>query len=193
VIEDDYDAEYRYDRAPLAALQGLAPDRVVYMGTVSKTLAPASASAGSRCRRACWTRSSSRRASQTTVARRSISSRSPGCLRRAPTTATCARLAASTGRDATRWPPPSLGISPALGSQGSRRGSTRRSDSAARVDGIALVQTALSASVGVYPLGYAYMQVRPVHDGLVLGYANLTEPAIEEGIRRLAGALEGLP
>ena len=28
VIEDDYDAEYRYDRAPLGALQGLAPDRV---------------------------------------------------------------------------------------------------------------------------------------------------------------------
>ena len=41
VIEDDYDAEFRYDRAPLGALQGLAPDRVVYMGTVSKTLAPA--------------------------------------------------------------------------------------------------------------------------------------------------------
>ena len=41
VIEDDYDAEYRYDRAPLAAMQGLAPDRVVYIGTVSKTLAPA--------------------------------------------------------------------------------------------------------------------------------------------------------
>src|SRR5262249_33477734 len=38
VIEDDYDAEYRYDRAPLAALQGLAPERVIYMGTVSKTL-----------------------------------------------------------------------------------------------------------------------------------------------------------
>src|SRR5204863_26532 len=41
VIEDDYDAEFRYDRAPLGALQGLAPDRVVYMGTTSKTLAPA--------------------------------------------------------------------------------------------------------------------------------------------------------
>ena len=41
VIEDDYDAEYRYDRAPLASLQGLAPDHVVYMGTASKTLAPA--------------------------------------------------------------------------------------------------------------------------------------------------------
>ena len=40
VIEDDYDAEFRYDRAPLGALQGLAPEHVVYMGTVSKTLAP---------------------------------------------------------------------------------------------------------------------------------------------------------
>jgi GntR family transcriptional regulator/MocR family aminotransferase len=40
-IEDDYDAEYRYDRAPVGALQGLEPDRIVYAGTASKTLAPA--------------------------------------------------------------------------------------------------------------------------------------------------------
>jgi GntR family transcriptional regulator/MocR family aminotransferase len=40
VIEDDYDAEYRYDRAPIGAIQGLAPDQVVYAGTASKTLAP---------------------------------------------------------------------------------------------------------------------------------------------------------
>ena len=40
VIEDDYDAEYRYDRAPIGAMQGLAPDRVVYGGSASKTLAP---------------------------------------------------------------------------------------------------------------------------------------------------------
>ena len=40
-IEDDYDAEYRYDRSPVGALQGLEPDHVVYAGTVSKTLAPA--------------------------------------------------------------------------------------------------------------------------------------------------------
>jgi GntR family transcriptional regulator / MocR family aminotransferase len=40
VIEDDYDAEYRYDRAPIGAMQGLAPDCVVYAGTASKTLAP---------------------------------------------------------------------------------------------------------------------------------------------------------
>ncbi len=41
IIEDDYDAEFRYDRDPVGALQGLAPDRVVYLGTVSKSLAPA--------------------------------------------------------------------------------------------------------------------------------------------------------
>jgi GntR family transcriptional regulator / MocR family aminotransferase len=41
IVEDDYDAEYRYDRAPVGALQGLASERVVYSGSASKTLAPA--------------------------------------------------------------------------------------------------------------------------------------------------------
>ena len=40
-VEDDYDAEYRYDRAAVGAVQGLEPDRVVYAGSASKTLAPA--------------------------------------------------------------------------------------------------------------------------------------------------------
>jgi GntR family transcriptional regulator/MocR family aminotransferase len=40
VIEDDYDGEYRYDRQPIGALQSLDPDRVVYLGTISKSLAP---------------------------------------------------------------------------------------------------------------------------------------------------------
>jgi GntR family transcriptional regulator / MocR family aminotransferase len=40
-IEDDYDAEYRYDRAAVGALQGLEPERIIYAGSVSKTLAPA--------------------------------------------------------------------------------------------------------------------------------------------------------
>jgi GntR family transcriptional regulator/MocR family aminotransferase len=41
VIEDDYDGEFRYDRQPVGALQGLAPEHVVYLGTVSKSLSPA--------------------------------------------------------------------------------------------------------------------------------------------------------
>ncbi|MER7838792.1 PLP-dependent aminotransferase family protein [Streptomyces sp. NPDC096040] len=40
VLEDDYDGEFRYDRRPVGALQGLAPDEVVYLGTASKSLAP---------------------------------------------------------------------------------------------------------------------------------------------------------
>jgi GntR family transcriptional regulator/MocR family aminotransferase len=39
-VEDDYDAEYRYDRDPIASLQGLAPESVAYVGTATKTLAP---------------------------------------------------------------------------------------------------------------------------------------------------------
>jgi GntR family transcriptional regulator/MocR family aminotransferase len=40
VIEDDYDGEFRYDRQPVGALQGMLPDRTVYLGTASKTLGP---------------------------------------------------------------------------------------------------------------------------------------------------------
>ncbi len=40
IIEDDYDGEFRYDRQPVAALQHLDPDHVIYVGTASKSLAP---------------------------------------------------------------------------------------------------------------------------------------------------------
>ena len=41
ILEDDYDGEYRFDRDPVGALQALAPARVTYLGSASKTLAPA--------------------------------------------------------------------------------------------------------------------------------------------------------
>ncbi|MEU7786946.1 PLP-dependent aminotransferase family protein [Amycolatopsis sp. NPDC049159] len=41
VLEDDYDGEFRFDHQQVGALQALAPERVVYAGTASKTLAPA--------------------------------------------------------------------------------------------------------------------------------------------------------
>ncbi len=40
IIEDDYDGEFRFDREPIGAMQGRAPDDVVYVGTASKSLAP---------------------------------------------------------------------------------------------------------------------------------------------------------
>ncbi|KAB8162895.1 aminotransferase class I/II-fold pyridoxal phosphate-dependent enzyme [Streptomyces sp. 3MP-14] len=41
LLEDDYDGEFRYDRDPVGAVQGLDPQRVVYLGSVSKSLSPA--------------------------------------------------------------------------------------------------------------------------------------------------------
>lgn len=41
IVEDDYDGEFRYDRQPVGAVQGMAPDQVVYLGSASKTLGPA--------------------------------------------------------------------------------------------------------------------------------------------------------
>ncbi len=41
ILEDDYDGEFRFDHQQVGALQALAPERVIYAGTASKTLAPA--------------------------------------------------------------------------------------------------------------------------------------------------------
>jgi GntR family transcriptional regulator/MocR family aminotransferase len=41
VLEDDYDAEFRYDRRPVGTMQGTDPSRVVLLGSLSKTLSPA--------------------------------------------------------------------------------------------------------------------------------------------------------
>jgi GntR family transcriptional regulator / MocR family aminotransferase len=54
----------------------------------------------------------------------------------------------------------------------------------AAVDGMALVEEAAKRSVGAYPLSLT----PDATDAVVLGYANLSEPAIDRGIRRLAEA-----
>ena len=41
ILEDDYDGEFRYDRRPVGAVQGLDPEHVVHIGSVSKSLSPA--------------------------------------------------------------------------------------------------------------------------------------------------------
>lgn len=41
ILEDDYDGEFRYDRKPVGAVQGLDPERVIHIGSVSKSLSPA--------------------------------------------------------------------------------------------------------------------------------------------------------
>lgn len=41
IVEDDYDSEFRFDGSPIESMQCLSPDRVIYVGTFSKTLIPA--------------------------------------------------------------------------------------------------------------------------------------------------------
>jgi GntR family transcriptional regulator/MocR family aminotransferase len=190
IVEDDYDAEYRYDRPPLAAMQGLAPDHVVYMGTVSKTLAPAL--------RMGWLVLPSRLLDPV-IGAKALSD--GGC----PTLdqLALARLMESgvydrhirTARRRYRARRDALVLALARHLPGARvTGLAAGLHAIVRlvrpVAGLEISSSALRYSVGVYPLGYSYTEPRPVNDGLILGYANLAEPAIEEGIRRLARALD---
>jgi len=189
VIEDDYDAEYRYDRTPLAAMQGLSPDRVVYVGTASKSLAPALRLAWMVAPAALVEGLLARKANldmgspvidQLVLARMLDTGAYDRHLRIARRRYR-ARRAALVGAVARHIPGAAV--------TGVAAGLHAIVRLPRPIDGVALMRAALRRSVGVYPLGLSYIDVRAVDDGLVLGYANLAEPAIEEGLRRLAGAL----
>ncbi|BCK69077.1 hypothetical protein Srufu_030300 [Streptomyces libani subsp. rufus] len=101
VLEDDYDGEFRYDRKPVGALQGLDPERVLHIGSVSKSLSP-------RCGWAGWcfpTGSSTPywrpRASARPGRASPTSSPSPSSSPTAPTTGTSAGCASATAGAAT--------------------------------------------------------------------------------------------
>ena len=193
IVEDDYDAEFRYDRAPLGALQGLAPERVVYLGTVSKSLAPAL--------RLGWMVLPARLL-DAVVHRKLMSDHGSATLdqlalaRLLDSGAYDRHLRAARRRYRARRDALVAAVAhhlPGARVTGLAAGLHATVRLAEPVDGRALIGAAAARSVGVYPLGYAYLTPRPVDDGLVLGYANLAEPAIEEGIRRLALALAELP
>ena len=127
VVEDDYDAEYRYDRGPVGAVQGLDPERVAYAGSVSRRWPRLCGWAGWWSRPAwspTWLRPSG---SPTTAPRRWTSSSWPTCSARAPTTITCAAPAAVTAPAATCWPGRWPGSPRGSPCAGSRPGSTSSS------------------------------------------------------------------
>jgi len=189
VIEDDYDAEFRYDRAPLAAMQGLAPGQVAYLGTASKTLAPALRIGWMVLPAALRDRVLSQRAvtdhgcppiDQLALAHLLDGGEYDRHLRQARRRYR-ARRDALAGAVAEHLPGARVtGLAAGLHA-------LVRLDR--EFDGPALTRAARRRSVGVYPLGLYYAEARPVHDGLILGYANLAEPAIAEGVQRLSLAL----
>jgi GntR family transcriptional regulator/MocR family aminotransferase len=192
VIEDDYDAEFRYDRAPLGALQGLAPDRVVYMGTVSKTLAPglrlgwlvlpaslidAVVQAKALDDLGCPA------LDQLVLARLLETSAYDRHLRRARRRNRARRdaLIAAVARELPRARV--SGISAGLHA-------LVRLPRAVDLQG--LVSAAEQRSLRVYPLEFHRIEPAGEADALVMGYANLSEPAIDEGVRRLSEVLRDL-
>jgi GntR family transcriptional regulator/MocR family aminotransferase len=192
VIEDDYDAEFRYDRAPLGALQGLAPDRVIYLGTVSKTLAPglrlgwlvvppslieAVAQAKALDDLGCSA------IEQMVLARLLETAAYDRHLRKARRRNRARRdaLIEAVARELPRAEV--SGISAGLHA-------LVRLPRAVEMH--ALLAAAAGRSLGIYPLELHRIEPPAQVAALVMGYANLSEPAIGEGVRRLAEVLEEL-
>ena len=97
VIEDDYDAELRFDRPPVGSLQALDPEHVVYAGRPARRLRPDCGSAGSSCPPALADAVLEPPAAEDLHARRRTRSRSRSCSNRARTSGTsdgCGRATA---------------------------------------------------------------------------------------------------
>ena len=192
VIEDDYDAEFRYDRHPVGAMQGLAPDRVIYCGTLSKSLAPGL--------RLGWLVLPSPLVAPIAESRMFIDHATS-----TPVQATFAEFLGNGDLDRhlrrmrrvyrqrrdvlvaalARWLPDATLSGVAAGlhvlvtlPQGP--------------DEPALVAQAAERGVRIYPLGdYRVAKANDAVPAVLLGYGNLTPPAIEEGVRILADVVVG--
>jgi GntR family transcriptional regulator/MocR family aminotransferase len=188
IIEDDYDAEYRYDRAPVPALQASAPGLVAYAGSTSKTLAPGM--------RLGWLIPPSRQHIDLIEAKHASDLGSPALPQ-----LVLARLIASGELEQH--------IRLVRKRQRSRRdallGALHEHLPAARVQGIAaglhllitfpgrtgpdtdLAEAILRTGVLVHPL--SWHRHRPGVPGIVLGYAAHTPDQLREAVRRIARIL----
>jgi GntR family transcriptional regulator / MocR family aminotransferase len=188
VIEDDYDAEFRYDREPVRALQGLAPDHVVQLGTVSKTLAPAL--------RLGWVVAPPDLADEVAAAKRLLDDFSPALdqlalaefltrghygrhLRRTRAVYRKRRdaLIAALAREL-----------PQLEVQGVAAGVHLVLSLPPGTDDVAVSREAARAGIGVPPL--SAFRLQPADEsGLVVGYGRLHESAVEPAASALAAVI----
>ena len=185
-IEDDYDAEYRYDRAAVGALQGLEPERVVYAGLGEQDArARRCGSAGSSRRRALARGDRAREGCSPTAARRGSTQLAFAVLlERGELDRHLRRMRLATARGATRSSPRSRGSSPSCDPRGAAAGLHVLVDLPDDVDEDALVRAAQSRGVGLD--GLAPHCARPGRPGVILGYGRIAEPAIAGGVRALS-------
>jgi GntR family transcriptional regulator/MocR family aminotransferase len=187
IIEDDYDAELCRER--VGALQGLAPDRVLYIGSASKRLTPGMrlgwmlppswlswALISAKAIEDAGSEIAGQLALADFIARGELERH----LRRMRLRYAQRReaLLAALARDLPEWRP--------LGSSG---GLHLLVELPADIDEPALLAAAARQGVGVEGLSlHSYTGDCP--PGLVLGHAHMAEPAIERGVRLLGAALE---
>jgi GntR family transcriptional regulator/MocR family aminotransferase len=187
VLEDDYDAEYRYDRQPIGALQGVDPDRVAYMSSISKTLAPAL--------RIGWLVAPPALAAATRHEKLADDRGTPVITQLGLAVTLergefdrhvrSSRLVYRRRRDALI---DALGRHlPELRGHGAAAGLHLLVDLPADLDEGALVAAAQQRGVGLDAL--APHTARPHGPAIILGYGRIAEPAIELGVRALAAAI----
>jgi GntR family transcriptional regulator/MocR family aminotransferase len=192
VIEDDYDAEFRYDREPIRALQGLDRTRVAYLGTTSKTLAPAL--------RLAWTVVPEHLADEAEEVKHLLDVSSPPIEQR-----TLARLIRSGeydrhirrartayGRRRTALSAALRRHLPDLPVEGVAAGLHVLIRLPPGIDDEAVAVRAEARGVRVVPLS-RYTHSAQASGGLVIGYGRTHEASIPPAIRILAGALEAEP
>jgi GntR family transcriptional regulator/MocR family aminotransferase len=189
IVEDDYDAEFRYDRDPIGAIQGLASDRVIYAGSASKTLAPGL--------RLGWLLAPGRLVEPLAAAKFAADRGTPSIeqlafadflergefdrhLRRVRPIYRGRRdaLLRSLGRQLPELRP--------VGASAGLHVLVWLPDG---VDERQIVEQAARRGLGVYGLGVYKMTPSEGQDGLLFGYAGLSESAIEEGVRILREAV----
>ena len=189
IIEDEYDAEFRYDRDPVGSLHGLASDRVVSIGTVSKSLAPTL--------RLGWMICPAGLAAAIADEKRRNDRGSPGLDQLA-----LARLIASGRYDRHLRRMRSVYVerrsalvealaehAPEIRLTGLAAGFHAVAHLPAGADEADVVAAARDRSVGLY--GLSEMCSRPAghQPRLVLGFGNLPERSIRAGIERVADLL----
>jgi GntR family transcriptional regulator/MocR family aminotransferase len=191
VIEDDYDAELRYDRQPVGALQALDPEHVAFAGTTSKTLAPGL--------RLGWLLLPHALVEPVVALRRveDVHVPAPDQLAfsqlllsgaferhvrrmRVRYRARRDRLLAMLAERAPTATP--VGISAGL------RVLLELPAEAPSADELA--ERAEQQSIELFPVGRCYHSGRAIRDGLVIGYAALPDHAFESGVTALGDFLE---
>ncbi len=185
IVEDDYDAEYRFDREPIASLQGLAPDCVAYLGTASKTLAPGL--------RLAWLLVPEHLVADTT-AQHGVTRAMPGVLHQAAYATMLARgdIDRHLRRTRRRYPERRNALVAAVvaGLSGARIGGASAGLHLivwlpAGSDEAAIADRAASRGVAIHTLHRDCSVVGPAGPALLLGYGLITEAAIPRAVREL--------